>query len=697
MFRRSSVKRTTVFIVFIAMCFGLFGGNLFFEQIIHGDEHLANMNTINTYTVTVEAARGEILDRNGEKLVENKQIKEVVFEAANFPTKANERNALIIELINLFYKKNQSREDKIPLLIIDGKPEFDKNADSDISFMKSASMLNLNEYATAQNCFDAMVEKYEIEGYSKEDTLKIASVRYNMQKNEFSSRNPYVFASDVDTSLCAVILENNEKYPGVTVSISTARKYLDSSLAVHVIGTVGAISADEYYTSRSILNEKLADENLTDEEKSKLKRASYLMNSEIGKSGIEGLCEEYLRGIAGEKAISVDSAGVVNQTMTSPSVAGNTVITTLHSGIQAVAEKALKDTLAQLGRVDGLNAAGAVVVLDVNTADILACASYPDYDLDTYYEEYDKLSVDSEAPLWNRALSSTYAPGSTFKPAMAVAGLESGVVNQYTTFYCDSIFEFKDTEFSCLKAHGNVNCRDSLNYSCNIYYYNLGNKLGITKMNEYASMFGLGAKTGVELNEASGVLAGLAYREKLGTTWLPGDTIQAAIGQSDNLFTPIQLANYCATIANGGTRYVPHIIKSVVSADYSETILRKEPEIALETGISPETLNIVKLGMYDVATIGTCAEAFANLPVKVAAKTGTSQKLKKVKDEYVKGNNGFIISFGPYENAEIAVAVVIEDIDSGAATAQVAADIYEYYFGMQGNQNAVENIGSLIP
>ena len=245
----------------------------------------------------------------------------------------------------------------------------------------------------------------------------------------------------------------------------------------------------------------------------------------------------------------------------------------MHSGIQAVAEKALKDTLAQLGRVDGLNAAGAVVVLDVNTA-IFLPVHHIRLRFGYHYEEYDKLSVDSEAPLWNRALSSTYAPGSTFKPAMAVAGLESGVVNQYTTFYCDSIFEFKDTEFSCLKAHGNVNCRDSLNYSCNIYYYNLGNKLGITKMNEYASMFGLGAKTGVELNEASGVLAGLAYREKLGTTWLPGDTIQAAIGQSDNLFTPIQLANYCATIANGGTRYASYY-QSVVSADYSKRYYAK--------------------------------------------------------------------------------------------------------------------------
>ena len=696
MHSRFSVRKHALTIALSAVLI-FFAADLFVVQIIKGDDYANSMKTLTTYNVTVEAPRGEILDRNGEKLVENKQVNEIVFEYASFPTDNDERNRIILALIGVFEKNSCDWNNTLPLTFVEGEITFSENRNSDISWLKSSSMLNLNDYATAQNCYDALCEKYSLDDYSDEDALKIAAVRYNMVKTEFSARNPYVFADDVPNSVAACVLEKKDSLTGVTVNISFARTYSDATLAPHIIGTVGVISSEEYAEQNDELNEALADENLSDSEKSILERSGYKINSDIGKSGIEAAAEEYLRGLTGEKIVSIDALGNVSETLTVAPETGNTVITTIDKNLQKVAQNALERRLKELSATEGLTAAGAVVVLDVNNADVLASVSYPSYNLDTYYEDYDELAADTASPLWNRAFMSTYAPGSTFKPAMALAGLETGVITANSTFYCDEEFEYKGTTFSCLSAHGSMNVRSSLNYSCNIFYYNLADILGIAKMNEYASLFGLGSKTGVELPEASGVLASIEYRESSGGVWRPGDTIQAAIGQSDNLFTPIQLANYCATIANGGTRYVPHVIKSVVSSDYSTVIMENEAEVAVETGIKAENLETVKLGMYDVANIGTCMEAFANLPVSVAAKTGTSQKLKKSGDTYVKGNNGFIITFGPYENAEIAIAVVIEDLDSGAATAQVAADIYEYYFSEINTVDGVEAVGSLIP
>lgn len=690
-------KRYTALVCIAAVCLVFFLGGLFFVQIVRGSRYEEAMKTVNTYTVTVEAARGEILDRNGEKLVENKQLNEVIFEYAGFPSEQQEKNEMILSVIKLLEKEKSEWNDELPLEFRDGKVVFRENSESAAARLKSIYYLNLNDYATAQNCFDALKELYGLEDYEDADALKIASVRYNMKRCEFSSKNPYVFASGIPTSLAANILENSAKFPGVNIGISTERQYPEPTLAPHIIGTVGVISSDEYYSARDGLNEKLSDESLSEEEKFTLKRSSYLMTSDIGKSGIEQYCEKYLRGLSGEKTVTIDSDGNVSEKLTVPPVTGNTVITTIDRELQKVCGSALERRIKELGGIDGYNAAGAVVVLDVSNSDVLASVSYPGYDLSLYYDDYDELTADSTAPLWNRALLSTYAPGSTMKPVMAVAGLESGVIDENSSFYCNETFEYKGTTFTCLSAHGWMNVRSSINHSCNIFYYNLADRLGITKMNTYSSLFGLGSVTGVELPESAGVLASVEYREDHGGFWRPGDTIQAAIGQSDNLFTPIQLANYCATIANGGTRYVPHFIKSVRTSDYKETVFESGAQIAAETGVSEKNLATVKSGMYDVANIGSCTSAFAGLPAKVACKTGTSQVYKKFGDDYIKGNNGFIISFGPFDRPEIAIAVVIENIDSGAATAQVAADIYDYWFNKSNTTDSAGTVGALVP
>ena len=316
--------------------------------------------------------------------------------------------------------------------------------------------------------------------------------------------------------------------------------------------------------------------------------------------------------------------------------------------------------------------------MDVNSGAVLAVATYPSYNLETYYDDYAALAGNPASPLWNRALQSTYEPGSTFKLGIALAGLEEGVITRDSTVYCNHIYkQFTDTTFKCLGYHGSVNVVEAINQSCNIFFYETGRQLGIDKMNDYCSRLGLGQKTGVEVNESTGVLAGIPYRESHGGVWYPGDTVQAAIGQSDNLFTPIQLCNYVATIANGGTRYKAHLVKCVKSADYTETIIDNTPIVLNETGISQNSINIVKEGMM---RLGRRTDAFKGLPVSVAGKTGTAESKAKVNGRIESGLNGFMVSFAPAEAPEIAVCVAIENLNSGSATAALVADIYRAYF-----------------
>ena len=342
--------------------------------------------------------------------------------------------------------------------------------------------------------------------------------------------------------------------------------------------------------------------------------------------------------------------------------------------------------------------AGAVAVIDVNSGAVLAAASYPDYSLTTYKEDYAELVSDAGSPLWNRAFQSAYSPGSTMKPVIAIAALEEGLITGDSRITCTGQYNYLDQTFACFNknAHGTINVKRALGVSCNIFFFDLARKLGINKMNEYSKLFGLGQKTGVEIYEEAGILAGLEYRDSIGQGWKPGETLLAAIGQSDNSFTPLQLANYCATIANGGTRYVPYLVSKVLSSDFSEVLYEKIPEVACETNVSQTTLDVVKEGMYLVANETSCKPYLGSLKYKVACKTGTAEKTRIVNGVTYEGTDGFLIAFGPYENAEIAIAVVIENAGSGSSTAQVAADIFEYYFSTMDTVKDVQTENTLL-
>ena len=672
---RHKSARPVIALFMVALVVFGFGFKLFDIQIKNHDYFVKKNSTMQTYTVQIPAARGDIVDRNGNQLVTNRQGNSIILDATVFPSADDNeaRNTIILNLINLFEKNGEEYVQHLPLQAnSNGQIGFLTNDDldeKDIATMKSENMLNLQPYATAQNCFDAVVEKYGLEKYDPITAIKIANIRYELTLMMFSYNTPVTIAEDVSQNTVAAVKDNTEMYKGADVRTVAYREYVDSTIAPHILGTVRKINAEEY--------EKHKDEG-------------YKITDEIGESGIEYAMEKYLRGTDGEMTITKNSDGTITREVTKPPIQGDTVVLTIDIGLQKVAQDNLK---AVCDEVDANSSAGAVVVEDVNTGELLAAASYPTYDLADYYEKYDQLIKDKRNPLWSRFALGTYAPGSTFKPAVACATLEEGVITKDTEFKCSGTMKFYDQTLQCLhqKAHGNENVAEAIRDSCNIFFYKTSLEIGINKMNEYCSMLGFGEKTGVEIPESKGVLAGRTERENAGGYWNLGDTVHAAIGQSDNLFTPLQLANYCSTIANGGTRYEAHFVKSVISKS-NNAISYKEPKVAENTGFSKATLSTVQGGMRDVAKSGAPSRIFDKLNVNLAAKTGTSQVKVKGQDR----NNGFLITYGPYENPEIAVSSVVELAGSGTETAALTSSVYNYYFADNSDEKKAENTATLL-
>ena len=671
-------------------------------QLIDADQYKAAADSLAVSSSSVKASRGEILDCNGKPLVTNRQGNSVVFKYSDFPSskKQNERNDLIFSLINLFDKNDIEWRDPLPLQYKKGKLIIDKEKETEFEYMVSENMLEMEKgkKSTAEECLDALIERYGLEGYNREDARKIASVCFGMKYSYFGASSPYTFAEDVPTEIVSAIKEKNSIFPGVDAESVSYREYSDKTSYSHILGVVGSISAEEYELETAKLTEKLNDDTLTAKEIKVLKNNAYTLNDSYGKSGIESTMENYLRGVNGIKTTTTNSDGSVTEDYLSKPQQGNTVVTTIDSELQKVAAQALQEMLIDNKNSSFFGTAGAMVVMNCKTGAVLANVSLPTYDITRYFKDYSKLAADTESPLWNRGLQSAYAPGSTMKPAISIAALEEEAADINTTCYCGGSYTLEDQTFKCLQSHGYLNVTSALEKSCNIYYFEMGKKLGIDKMNKYCGLLGLGQKTGVELPEAEGVLASIANKEAAGQVWNPGDTVQAAIGQSDNLFTPLQLANYCATIANGGTRYKPYIIKSVLSADMSEVIYETQPEVLNTINVSEKTLKIVKQGMRQVVQNGGSSYYFKDCIVDAAGKTGTSQLKRTTESGVVMDcNNGFFISFAPYDDPEIAIAIVAENALTGSQTSQAAVPVYNYYFGQKTSFDSAGTVNELIP
>ncbi len=672
------------------------------NQIIDGNEYKAAAESLAVSSSTVKASRGEILDCNGSPLVTNRQGNSVVFKYAEFPEAEHQedRNTLIFSLIKLFEKNDIQWIDRLPLIYKNQKLIVDEDKMTEFKYMVSENMLEMEkgEKSTPDECLDALIKRYKLEDYSREDARKIASVCFGMKYLSFSIASPYTFAEDVPSEIISVIMEKSSTYPGVASESVSYREYSDTISYSHILGVVGSISAEEYESEAKKLEEKLSDETLTGTEIKVLKNNAYSLNDKYGKSGIEAAMESYLRGTNGIKTTTTGSDGTVTEEYLSKPVQGNTVVTTIDGELQKIATEALADMLVDNKNSAYFGTAGAMIVMNCKTGAILANVSLPTYDITKYFTDYDKLIADKQSPLWNRGLQSAYAPGSTMKPAIALASLEEEVITTESAEYCGGYFTLEDQTFKCLSTHGYLNVTTALQKSCNIFFFEMGQKLGIDKMNKYCSLLGLGQKTGVELPEAEGVLASIANKEAAGQIWNPGDTVQAAIGQSDNLFTPLQLANYCATIANGGTRLKPYMIKSVLSADMSEIIFETEPEVVNTLNVSKKNLDIVKQGMREVVLYSGCNYYFQDCIVDAAGKTGTSQVKKQTDSgETVVCNNGFFISFAPYDDPEIAIAIVAENGQTGSKTSQAAVPVYNYYFSQKTSFNEAGIPDTFVP
>ncbi len=671
-------RRAAALMAVLAIILAGYSVRLFDIQIMNGDRYGAIASAGDAVKVPIAASRGEILDRYLKPLAVNRTSFSIIFDYAYFPRGSSDevqkqQNDIILSLTELLTRQQATWSDTLP--ITKTTPyAFEEGRDSSIAYLKSDNMLRMADYATAEQCMAELVEKFALQAYTPEQQRTIAGVRYEMKYRNFSLTNAFVFSSDISEQTYTIILENSNKYPGVNVQTTPVREYVGGTVGCHLLGTVGYIYAEEY---------------------ANLKSQGYSLNDIVGKSGIESALESALRGKNGVSTITRDANGtVVDKQITQAPVSGNNVILTLDYDLQKAAQAALGEKIAYLRSQNDKGhdvLSGAAVVLDVKNGGVLTCASWPDYDLSLYNTNYSQLIKDTGKPLFNRALNGAFAIGSTMKPCVATAALNEGTINATDTVYCGGEYLFfADSGYTpgCMGVHYNVSVVRALSESCNVFFYDVGRRLGITKMNEYSKLFGLGQKTGIEIGETAGVLAGPAHRKKNGEPWYDGDTCQAAIGQSDNLITPIQLAAYASTLANDGVRYKTHLVKATMSADGTQTIV--QPEVAAKLDLSQLAIDKVREGMVDVVKSGTARTDFAGVSYTVAAKTGTAEAGNGGSD------HGVFIAYAPVENPEVAIAVVLENGTSHPA-AQVARQILDAYFSGKNAGAAPTPEGQLLP
>ena len=503
-----------------------------------------------------------------------------------------------------------------------------------------------------------------------------------MRQVNFSNSTTFTLADNVSMDLIAYIKEHHQDYEGVDVESEAVRQY-NTTYAAHLLGTVGPMYAEEW--------------NGTDNGGPYSEKQGYTMNDTIGKTGLERALEEYLHGTAGSRTMETDlgsGAALEDEANSSAPQPGDNVITTIDLELQAVAEESLANY------VSGYQRGGAAVALDPNTGEVLAMASYPTYDLENFNRDYDEIEADSRSPQLNRATQGLYPPGSTFKVLSAIAALEEGVIDANTTFTCTGVFELGGQKFAC-NNHDTpmtLDVTQAIKYSCNTFFYNVGQRLTGEHLEDWCDRFGLGNVTGIEIDESTGHAAGPTYRDimrKADPTlreWQGGDDVNAAIGQSDNAFTPLQLANYMAAVINGGTLYKPTLVKNIKTYDYSDVVEENEPEILGTIEFSDATWNLVMQGMNEVtAEGGTAATTFADYPIAVGGKTGSAEMTENRDGVEINYTNGLFIAFAPFDDPEIVVCVVGEGAGHGSAVAPVVRDIFDAYFAEE-EPDTVESV-----
>lgn len=669
-------RAIAVFTIFLAVC-AAFVFRLVDLQLVNGEEYLQkSLNRVITKS-SVKAARGEILDRNCRPIVQNKRVFTIEFNLSSI----EDLNATIDQMITIFDESGQTYINGFPISTEEPYVygESFLQSESAVESFKSFLSDRRIKYGTASDVVASLIKYYDLEKYDPARAAKIAAVRYDISTR--SSGSYYTFASDINIQTVTEVKENIDDIRGVYIEEEPVRYYTEEEFASHIIGYVGRLDAAEY---------------------SSLKSEGYSMNDTVGKAGIEKIMESYLRGTDGYKYAIRDVTGTTTDIIDNVEPkAGNDVILTLDKNLQMIVEDSIESVIGKIKEIHGEEAgtSAAAVFLEVGTGDVLAMASYPTFNLETFYRDYDTLSKSGGNPYVNRAISGLFPPGSTFKMVCAIAALEEGLITPSYTYKCSGIYDYyKDITFSCFnsKAHGTETVDIALQKSCNIFFFDAIRRLGIDKFDEYGKKLGFGTKTGIELpGESSGILAGNEYRRSIKADLMkPGEVLLAAIGQSDNSVTPLQLANYASTIANGGVRMVPHIIKSVRNSETGEIIMETEPEIAEDMNLSEKTVNAVTLGMEKVAQSGGgLYSAFRDYKITtVAVKTGTAETSSGFP-------NALIVGFAPAEDPQIAFAVVVENggINVAPTLAEVIKNALSYYFSNMDSLDSASSEGKLNP
>ena len=650
------IDRDRLRLILLGVCvwavLGVFAFRLVQIQIVDGSYYLAQQQKGSSRVQTIKAARGEILDRNGDPFSYNEPCYNIVFDRAL--TSSDADNGMILQLIRLLRDSGESWIDNLPLIIENGVPVFTQD---ETAVSRLREHLSTNTYALAPDVFYWLCERYDLQGYDMQDARDIGAVRYEMEQKGYSLSTRYTFAEDISVETAVYIRQISSALPGVDVEETARRAYRDGDLAPHIVGRIGAIFADEL-------------EGYLSQDK------GYTRDDLVGKEGIERTYESTLRGTDGVRRIDLDASyHVIGIEEEKPAVPGNSVVLTLDKKIQRTAAQALEDEIKLLNETaptgEGKEAdAGAVVVIDIKNSELLAAVTYPSYNLETYSADYAANASDPLYPFLNRAFSGIYAPGSCFKPVTGIAGLAEGVITPETQVDCEHVYTFYAPSYqpTCLGWHGLFTVTDALRHSCNIFFYDTGRQLGIATMNEYARALGLGVPTGIELSEATGTQCDP-------DTPYPGDALQAAIGQLDNGYTPVQLANYCATIARRGVRTRLKLVKSISSYyDWTDVIEAPETEVLNDLGLPDSLYDPIFEGMIQAShdPRGTAYSYLGDYPLTIASKTGTPQT-----HEFP---NSTFICFAPAEDPQIAIAVVIEKGWHGYTGAPVARRILDAYF-----------------
>lgn len=660
-------RRVIALLAFFGAFLLLFAVVLYDAQILHGGENRAKSISSNAASETVTASRGIITDRNGKVLVSNRLAYTLVFDRSGFDDDAA-LNAAILRLVQLCEETGTGWNDTLPIGRVGNFLRY-SNARSE-TFDKFIEKNELTSGASGRQLLSELRELYHVdESLSEREARLIVGVRY-----ELHSRDSYTFAEDVSTEVLSLITDG--RYEGVTIRTASARVY-NTALAAHILGTIGPIWQEEWSSNEDTGYVGYADKG-------------YSMNDLVGKDGVEKAFESYLRGTDGRRLITTDETGkITGELYTREPQPGGTVALTLDIDLQADVEAALAETISGMIDKDSNERGGAAAVVSVGTGEVLALASYPTYDLSTFNEDYDELVNDQRLPMFNRATQGIYAPGSTFKMVTAVAALESGIITPSSIIQDRGIYTYyKDPQPMCWiysqtgSTHGRINVSQAITDSCNYFFYEVGRLTGIRTLDSYASQFGLGQSTGIEIGDSSGVLASPEWAESHDQEWTDGQTITAAIGQSYNLFTPLQLANYVATLVGGGDHYQAHLLKNVKAYDNSRLLYMYNDKPINTVEISDSTLSAVTRGMHELTVSGSVAYAFENCVVSAGAKTGSAQVGTDIA-------NGVFVAYAPYENPEIAVAIVIEKGGSGAALANTAVEIINSWFSRAQDGTAI--------